>query len=60
MLCHILLYVLILDRALPCIDLIDLGFHDIHSGHIIVLGQQDCKGKTNVAGSGHSDLLPLD
>ena len=37
-----------------------LGFHDVHSRHVIVLGQQNCKGKADVACSGHSNLFPLD
>ena len=57
MLRHILLYILVLDRTLPGIDLLYLRLHDIHSGHIVVLGQQDGKGKADIACAGHSDLL---
>ena len=58
MLGHILFDVLVLDRAFPVVDFLDLGRDDIHSGHVVVLGEQDCEGKTDIARSGNGDLLP--
>ena len=38
-------------------QLLNLLRDNIHSGHIVVLGQQNGKGKTDIACTGYSNLL---
>lgn len=38
------------------VDEIDLLGDDVHSGHMVVLGQQDGQGKPHVAGAGNGDV----
>ena len=46
----------VLDRRLVAVDLLDLLGHDVQSVDLVVLREQDGEGQADVAGTGDSDL----
>lgn len=46
----------VLDRRLIAVDLLDLLGHDVQSVDLVVLREQDGEGQADVAGTGDSDL----
>ena len=53
---EILLDVLVLNGADPMVDLVDLLRDDVHSGHVVVLGQQHRNGQAYISGTGNCDI----
>ena len=57
--CQILFNILVLNRRLLVVDQFHLFGNDIHRSHLMVLTQQRCNGKSNVASSGYSNFQIL-
>ena len=52
-----LLNILIPDRRFIIVELLHFLRNDIHRGDVVVLGEQNSEGQTDVAGSGDGDLV---
>jgi hypothetical protein len=46
----------VVDGAAPGVDHLHLGRHDVERHHLVVLGQKNGVGKTDVAGAGDGDF----